>query len=119
MGHTISPMRWIIYDKISQLRKLAKALREPERSIANSLIYHVHQNISAITYANPLPNDIENNMIFSMLIKEKMKGDADIDNLTLLCFAMMIQHEIKRLENERNANRLLHAKRQDSIMDKM
>ena len=102
MGHTISPMRWIIYDKITQLRKLAKALREPERSIANSLIYHVHQNISAITYANPLPNEIENNMIFSMMIQEKMKKEVDIDNLTLFCFAVMIQHKAKRLENERN-----------------
>ena len=117
MGHTISPMRWIIYDKITQLRKLAKALREPERSIANSLIYHVHQNISAITYANPLPNEIENNMIFSMMIQEKMKKDVDIDNLTLFCFAVMVQHEVKRIENERSAHRLLQAERQDSFVD--
>ena len=110
-------MRWIIYDKITQLRKLAKALREPERSIANSLIYHIHQNISAITYANPLPNEIENNMIFSMLVQEKMKKGIEIDNLALFCFAVMIQHEVKRLEDERHPNRLLQAKRQNNLVD--
>ena len=108
MGHTIMPMRWVIYDKISQLRKLAKALREPERSIANSLIYHVHQNISAINYANPLPSEIENNIIFSMLIQQKVKNpDIGIDNLTLVCFAMMIKYKMKKTDNERNPNRLL------------
>ena len=97
MGHTVYPMRWVIYDKLQQLRKLAKALREPERSIANSLIYHVHQNISAISYANPLPSEIENNMIFSMLIQEKMKNpDVDLENLTLKLFAMMINKKIKK-----------------------
>ena len=117
MGHTISPIRWIIYDKITQLRKLAKALREPERSIANSLIYHVHQNISAITYANPLPNEIENSMIFSMLIKEKEKRGIEIDNLTMFCFAIMVQHEVKRLEDERSTDRLLQRKGQNSAVD--
>jgi|SRR3989338_8737736 len=100
MGHTVIPMRWVIYDKITQLRKLAKALREPERSIANSLLYHVHQNISAITYANPLPSEIENNMIFAMLVQEKMKKDYEIENLTLLCFAMMVEHKMKKLETK-------------------
>ena len=117
MGHTIYPMRWIIYDKITQLRKLVKALREPERSIANSLIYHVHQNISAITYANPLPNEIENSMIFSMLIKEKEKRGIEIDDLTMFCFAIMIQHEVKRIEDEGSAHRLLQAKRQNKLVD--
>ena len=100
MGHTILPMRWIIYEKIGQLRKLAKALREPEKSIANSLIYHVYQNISAISYANPFPYEIENNMIFSMLVQEKLEKNAEIDNLTLACFALMIDHKKRRLQNE-------------------
>ena len=110
-------MRWIIYDKIQQLKKLAKALREPERNIANSLIYHVHQNISAINYANPLPSEIENNMIFSMLIQEKKKLGVEIDNLTLLCFALMIQHKMKRIDDERHPHRLLQKGKQDSFMD--
>ncbi|MEK6984371.1 MAG: hypothetical protein AABX33_07390 [Nanoarchaeota archaeon] len=98
MGHTIYPMRWVIYDKIQQFKKLAKALREPERSIANSLIYHIHQNISAISYSNPLPSEIENNIIFSMLIQEKLKNpNLYIDDLTLACFAMMIEHKIRRI----------------------
>ena len=117
MGHTVHPMRWVVYDKIVQLKKLAKALREPERSIANSLIYHVNQNISAISYANPLPSEIENNMIFSMLIQEKLKKDADIDNLTLVCFAMMVSYKIKRINDERNPNRLLQIKRQNNFVD--
>ena len=29
---------------------------------------NVFQNISAINYANPIPNEIENNMIFSILL---------------------------------------------------
>ena len=89
------PMRNIVYDKIQQLRKLAKALREPERSVANSLIYNIYQHISAITYSNPLPSEIENNMIFTMLIQEKLKNpNADIDNLTLAFFAMMVKQKI-------------------------
>jgi len=117
MGHTISPMRWVIYDKITQLKKLAKALREPERSVANSLIYHVNQNISAVSYANPLPSDIENNMIFVMLVQEKAKKDADIDNLTLACFAMMVQAKLAKIENERNPHRLLPKGWQNHFVD--
>lgn len=102
------PMRWIVYDKISQLRKLAKALREPERSIANTLLYHVHNNISTITYANPSPSEIENNMIFTMLVQEKIKHpEIDIDKLTLVCFALMVQDKIAKVHNERNIHRLL------------
>jgi|GEM_PF-3708315 hypothetical protein len=108
MGHTIMPFRWVIYDKITQLKKLTKALREPERSIANSLLYHVNQNISAISYANPLPTEIENNMIFAMLVQEKSnRPEIEIDNLTLACFALMVQHKLSKLHNEGHPNRLL------------
>lgn len=117
MGHTVYPMRWIVYDKIQQLRKLAKALREQERSIANSLIYHIYQNISSISYSNPLPKDIENSMIFTMLVQEKMRKDIGIDNLTLACFALMVENKVKKLNDERYPDRLLQAKRQDSPVD--
>lgn len=118
MGHTIPPMRWIIYGRISHLRKLAKALREPEKSIADSLIYNINQHISAITYANPLPDEIENDMIFAMLIHEKLKNpDNDIENLTLACFALMVKYKMKRLNDERDTNRLLQAKREDNTLD--
>ena len=100
MGHTVYPMRLIIYDKMQQLKKLAKGLREPEKTTALSLINHVYQNISAISYANPLPNEIENNMIFSMLIQEKIKTNKDIDNLTLLCFSLMVKNKLEKIENE-------------------
>lgn len=91
MGHTVAPMRYVVYDKMKQLKKLAKALREPERSIANSLIYHIYQNISALSYANPLPKDIEENMIFVMLVQEKLRNEIDIDNLTILMFSLMVR----------------------------
>jgi phage terminase large subunit-like protein len=107
MGHTIMPMRRVIYNKITQLKKLANALREPERSAANSLIYHVNNSISAISYANPLPSEIENNMVFVMLVKEKMKNGIDIDNLTLAFFALMVQTKLAKIPNERHPNRLL------------
>lgn len=109
MGHTVYPMRWIIYDKMQQLRKLTKALREPERTIALSLINHVYQNISAISYANPLPHEIENNMIYSMLIQEKKNKDANIDDFTLYIFSLMVFYKINKINNpdERNLNRLL------------
>ena len=104
-------MRQVVYDKIRQLKKLARALREPEKSAAESLLYHVFQNISAITYANPLPSEIENNMIFAMLVQEKLKKGAEIDNLTLACFAMMVENKVENITYDRNPNRLLQAKR--------
>ncbi len=93
-------MRWVVYDKITQLKKLAKALREPERSIANSLIYHVNNSISALSYANPMPSEIENNMVFVMLVQEKAKHpENNLENLTLACFAMMVKDKLERMEN--------------------
>ena len=94
MGHTVAPMRHIVYGKMEQLKKLAKALREPERSIANSLIHHIYQNISALSYANPLPAEIENNLIFVMLIQEKIKNEIDVDNLTILVFSLMVRKKV-------------------------
>jgi hypothetical protein len=112
MGHTIYPMRWVVYDKMQQLRKLTKALREPEKSIALSLVSHVYQNISTISYANPLPHEIENNMIFSMLMQERKK-DENINILTLLIFSLMVIYKINRLNNpdERDFHRLLSKER--------
>jgi hypothetical protein len=111
MGHTVYPMRWVIYDKMQQLKKLTKALREPERTVALSLVNHVYQNISAISYANPLPNEIENNMLFSMLIQEK-KG-IDVDDFTILIFSLMVVYKRNKLNNpdERNLHRLLQKAR--------
>lgn len=93
MGHTVYPMRMVIYNKISEMKKIVKALREPEKGIAEELLEHVFQNISAITYANPLPKDIENNMIFLMLLHEKRKDCVAIDDLTLLIFSLLIRHK--------------------------
>ena len=113
MGHTVYPMRWIIYDKIQQLRRLCNALREPERSIADCLINHIYQNISAISYANPLPSEVENNIIFSILIQEKKNKSTDLDRLTLLIFSLMVIHRFNKLNNpnERDFHRLLQRKR--------
>ena len=112
MGHTVSPMRWKIYDKIEGMKKLVKCLREPEKSIALELIEHVYQNISTITYANPLPKDIEENMIFSMLLQEKRKKDVkSIDDLTLLIFSLIINHSKNSSpKNESDIYRLLRAR---------
>lgn len=109
MGHTVYPMRWVVYDKMDQLRKLSKALREPERTMANTLINHVFQNISAISYANPLPNEVENNVIFLILLQEKRKKDVHLDDFTLYIFSLMLIYKFNQLNNpdERDLNRLL------------
>ena len=113
MGHTVYPMRWVIYDKMQQLRKLCKALREPERTAALGLVNHIYQNISAISYANPLPNEIENNLIYSMLLQEKRNKDADIDDFTLYVFSLTVIYKANKLNNpdERNLHRLLQKAR--------
>ena len=116
MGHTIGQMRFIIYDKMPQLKKLSDGLREPERSAAHALISHISQNISAISYLNPLPKDIEDNLIFSMLIEEKNKHGSDIEDITLLCFSHIIHHKAQ-LDHARNPHRLLPKERQHSLMD--
>ena len=110
MGHTVFPMRFIIYEKIGQMKRLVRALREPEKSVAEELLNHVFQNISAINYANPVPAEIENNMIFSMLLQEKNKNQSLIDDLTLLLFSLMIIYKNNKFKypNERNIHRLLH-----------
>ena len=113
MGHTVYPMRYVIYDKLQQFKKLCKGLREPERTIAISFINHVYKNISAISYANPLPYEIENNIIFSMLIQEKRKNDIGLDNFTVLVFSLMLVYKFNKLNNpdERNIHRLLQRKK--------
>jgi hypothetical protein len=119
MGHTVYPMRYLIYDKINSFRKVCNGLREPEKSIAQSLIIHLYQNISSISYANPLPNEIENNMLFSILLQEKKKKNVvNIDDLTFLVFSIIVNYKKKKnneknkihYPNERNLNRLLQVK---------
>jgi hypothetical protein len=112
MGHTVYPMRWVIYDKISQMKKLVKGLRNPEKQVAEDLLDHVFQNISAISYANPLPSEIENSLLFSMLLQEKKKKDVSLDDLTLLIFSLMISYKQgkKKNPNENNIHRLLRSK---------
>ena len=74
MGHTVYPMRWVVYDKISELKRLCKGLREPEKTAAQSHFFHVYQNISALSYANPQPSEIEDNMLFIILhIKMRLR----------------------------------------------
>jgi hypothetical protein len=109
MGHTVFPMRWVIYSKQMEMQKLIRGLREPEKSIAEDLLNHVFQNISTISYSNPLPNEIENSLIFSMLLQEKKKGDSTIDDLTLHLFSQMITYKKNKKENpnESDIHRLL------------
>ena len=101
MGHTVPAMRYIIQDKINHLKKLAKALREPERSAAISLIYHIHQHISAITYANPFPNEVEEDLVFVMLVREKMKG-VELDELTVKWFVEIIEQSLGSKKLDKN-----------------
>jgi hypothetical protein len=110
MGHTVHPMRWVIYNKMSQFKRLVKSLREPERSIGNELIENVYQNISTITHANPLPRDIEKSMIFSMLLQEKRKTKINIEDLSLLIFSILIKYKKKNF-NESDIHRLLYPRR--------
>lgn len=104
MGHTILPMRWVIYEKMEQIRKLIKGLREPHKSIAEELIDNVFQNISAINYSNPLPAEIENDMVFSILLQEKIKGDSQIDDLTIILLSLMITYKKNKLDNPHESN---------------
>ncbi len=115
MGHTVPQMRIIIYDKMAQLKRLSDGLREPQRSAAHALISHIYQNISAISYANPLPQDIENNLIFSMLMEEKNRHNSPIENLTLLCFSLMVGYKA-RIHDARNTHRLLPKERQHHLV---
>ena len=117
MGHTIYQMRWIIYEKMASLKKIAEGLREPEKSAAHALIANIYQNISAISYANPLPNEIENNLIFAMLLEEKQKCHAEIEDLTLLCFSLMVHHKVANLHHARYPHRLLPKERQRHLVD--
>jgi hypothetical protein len=110
MGHTVYPMRWVIYSKMGQFRRLLKGLREPERSIGNELIENVYQNISTITHANPIPKDIEKSMIFSMLLQEKRKNGSNIDDLSLLIFSILIKYKKKKF-NESDIHRLLYPRK--------
>ncbi|MFH1316676.1 MAG: hypothetical protein ABII01_04105 [Candidatus Woesearchaeota archaeon] len=102
MGHTIMSMRWVIYDEIQKLKKLSDSLREPEHSIANSLLYHIYNNISGITHANPFPKDLLNSMIYTILIEEKKKKGIDVDNLTLLLFSIIVRHKAGKIELEKS-----------------
>lgn len=111
MGHTVFPLRWAIYGKMEEMRKLTRGLREPDKSIADELLNHVFGNISTISYANPLPKEIENNMIFSMLLQEKKKKDSSIDDLTLLLFSLIITYKENKAKHphESDIYRLLRA----------
>lgn len=95
MGHTVYAMRYVVYDKIGQMKKLCHGLREPEKTAALDLLNNVYQNISAITYANPMPDEIENSMLFAMLIEEKRRQEYDVDDLTILIFSLMITRKSK------------------------
>jgi len=103
MGHTVLQMRWIIYDKMAQFKRIAEGLREPQRSAAQELISHLYQNISAISYANPLPIDIEDSLIFSMLVQEKVKRGYGLEDVTLKCFALMVEEKAHNISQERKS----------------
>ena len=106
MGHTVYPMRFVIYNKINQLKKLSKGLREPDKSIAEEIIESIYQNISAISFACPLPKEIETNMVFCLLLQEKKNNNLFIDDLTLLLLSIMVYYKEKKLD-ESNIHRLL------------
>lgn len=111
MGHTVAPMRLIIYGKIEQLKKMINGMREPDRSIAESLLLHIHQHISSINFSNPLPNEIEHNMLFAMLVEEKKQRCSGIDDLTLFIFSLIVlyKHNQSKNPDESNIHRLLQA----------
>ncbi len=113
MGHTVHPMRQVIYARIAELKKLCRGLREPDRTAAESLLFHIYQNISAISYANPMPNDVEDSMLFVILIQEKLAQASMIDELTLLVFSLMVRYRVnrERYPDEGDIHRLLQAGR--------
>ena len=119
MGHTVPPMRWIIYEKMRQLKRMIAGMREPEKSIAESLLSYVHLHISSISFSNPLPSSIEQSMIFAMLVEQKKKHGTGIDDLTLLLFSLMVRHHGNSIvtasgfktPDERDVHRLLQETR--------
>ena len=113
MGHTVYPMRYIIYEKMQQLRKLANGMREPERSTALGIINSIYLNISAISYLNPLPYNVMENVLFATLIQEKTKHNLDVEEFALYLFTLMVTFKVNKLKNpdERNLNRLLQKAR--------
>ncbi len=98
MGHTLLPIRMIVYSKLDILRKLCNGMREPERSTGLALIYYVHQHISAITYANPMPYEIDHAILLSMLLEQKKKYGYTTDDTTLELFAVLIRQELRSQE---------------------
>ncbi len=117
MGHTVPQMRHIIYDKMAQLKKLSNGLREPEKGVAQVLISYVYQYISGLAYLNPLPCEVEENLIFAMLIEEKKKHGSDLENITLLCFSLIVRNKAAQMDNARDTDRLLPQERQHYLMD--
>lgn len=81
------------------MKKLSHGLREPEKTIAEDLLNYVFQAISAINYANPLPDEIENDMLFSILLQEKIKYGAKINDFTLFIFSLMILYKENKIKN--------------------
>ncbi len=119
MGHTDDAMRNVIKEKILYLKRRVKSMREKRRVVASELVYHIHQHISSITYANPLPIDIDEHVIFSIIVEEKLNGVPGMDELAVAWFDSIVNHRLKQLDDDRSANRLLPRERQNRLVDKI
>ena len=88
-------------------------LGEPERAVALELVNHLYQNISTITYVNPYPEDIDNLLLFAILLQEKKKYHLHLEDFTLYLFSLMITYKTNILNHpdERHLHRLLQKAR--------
>jgi len=88
MGHTIPAKRWVIYSKLSNLRRFAKTLRDPYSSRLSLLAESVYQNISSIVFTNSLHDD--EMVVYSMLVSRL--DDLEIENKEKImrCIAILL-----------------------------
>ena len=98
MGRTILPARYEVEAQLDELRRFVRSLRKEDRQYFEDLYADIKGHISSITYANPLPEEIENNMIYTMLLQEKLKKNVDIENLTLFIFSLMVLSKAEKFK---------------------
>jgi hypothetical protein len=89
MGHTIPPKRNIIYGKLEDMKKFAKAIREPYRSRFLALVASAYQDVSAMVYANSLDDD--EMILYAILLERAKTVSIESDEKILRCLAILLE----------------------------
>ena len=87
MGHTIPPKRRIVQERLRDLMRMARALREPYRSRFTELVQDAAQHIAPVVYANSL--DDEEMIIFAMLARRA--PDMENRDAILRCLSILLR----------------------------